>query len=329
MHFFKVILRFIREVLFLVLGFIYDYYRFVRYSSWLFKSGANRFNFSAVKIYHSIEKSLSFKNRSKGSGWTAVLDFIHLLKKNHCNDRPLVFHEKVGINVVREFVHKSTPNQKISKEVDDFVNRFGSDFTDVGRGGVLETQEITLKRGVLADPQSFFLSRYSVRDFKEHRVDESVVHQAMELSSKTPSVCNRESYFIYYIDDKDLIGKILKFQNGNRGFGDAIPGLIIITSDLRAFVSQIERYQYWIDGGMYAMSLVYAFHSLGLGTCCLNWSQSFLADIKARNILPIDNHHTIMMLLAVGYPSDDLKVCASLRSPILDHYKHIVPSDFV
>ena len=49
--------------------------------------------------------------------------------------------------------------------------------------------------------------------------------------------------------------------------------LLIIAMDLKAFVPAHERYQHWIDGGMFSMSIIYALHSLGLSSCCLNWSK--------------------------------------------------------
>ena len=55
---------------------------------------------------------------------------------------------------------------------------------------------------------------------------------------------------------------------GNAGFGDRVPLVLVITSDLQTFFAPEERNQAWIDGGMFAMSLVHALHSLGLASCC-------------------------------------------------------------
>ncbi|MNO05318.1 hypothetical protein D3C81_2266530 [compost metagenome] len=61
---------------------------------------------------------------------------------------------------------------------------------------------------------------------------------------------------------------------------------------------------------------MYAFHSLGLATCPLNWSQSPAVDRSLRSKLRIQESHTVIMVMAVGYPDDVNKVCVSARRPL-------------
>ena len=84
---------------------------------------------------------------------------------------------------------------------------------------------------------------------------------------KSPSACNRQAWHVYHSDSDEVKLAVLKEQSGNKGFGDKIPNLLIVASDLKAFMPAEERYQHWIDGGMFSMSLVYAFHSLGVASC--------------------------------------------------------------
>jgi hypothetical protein len=81
-----------------------------------------------------------------------------------------------------------------------------------------------------------------------------------------------------------------------------------------------EHYQHWIDGGMFSMSVVYALHSLGVASCCLNWSQSPTNDKLLRSRLDIKDNHSIIMMLAVGLPNDNNNVCISARRPISEIY---------
>jgi nitroreductase len=74
-----------------------------------------------------------------------------------------------------------------------------------------------------------------------------------------------------------------------------------------------ERNQAWIDGGMFAMSFVLALHSLGLGTCCLNWSVEQKTDIALRAEAAIPDSEVIIMLLAIGHIPPELNVAASVR----------------
>ncbi|MBT9494513.1 MAG: nitroreductase family protein [Paucibacter sp.] len=169
----------------------------------------------------------------------------------------------------------------------------------------------------------FFAQRYSVRQFDPAAVvEEQLIEQAVRMAQKTPSVCNRESGTVFAVRDKARMNKLLALQNGNRGFGDQAGLLMIITSRQDTFLSPGERYQAWIDGGLFAMSLIYALHSLGLGSCCLNWSVEPEADLalKAASGIPAD--HAVIMMLAVGHLPEQFRVASSPRRPLTDvlHY---------
>ena len=111
---------------------------------------------------------------------------------------------------------------------------------------------------------------------------------------------------------------MLSYQNGNRGFGDKASHVLIVTSDLHHFTSAGERNQCWIDGGMFAMSLVYALHSLGLGTCCLNWSVECDQDRALKNNTLISESEAVIMMIAVGVIPEKLNVAVSPRKPLAE-----------
>ncbi|EAZ90593.1 nitroreductase family protein [Crocosphaera chwakensis] len=138
------------------------------------------------------------------------------------------------------------------------------------------------------------------------------------MAQKTPSVCNRQSSKVYVFSRDEDKQKILSYQNGNRGFGEQASKVLIVTSNMEHFTSIGERNQCWIDGGMYAMSLVYALHSLGLGTCCLNWSVECRVDKQLREVAEISDSEAVIMMIAVGHLTDELKVAQSPRKKIED-----------
>ncbi|MBT9455300.1 MAG: nitroreductase family protein [Burkholderiaceae bacterium] len=172
------------------------------------------------------------------------------------------------------------------------------------------------------DLSAFFAQRYSVRQFAAEPVQAELIEQAVRMAQKTPSVCNRESGTVFVVTDKARMAELMALQNGNRGFGDQAGALMIITSRQDTFLSAGERYQAWIDGGLFAMSLIYALHSLGLGTCCLNWSVEPQADraLKAASGIPTD--HAVIMMLALGHLPDEFRVANSPRRPLTEvlHY---------
>lgn len=293
-------------------GFFYDFLRFAKYGGW--HGGRSNVNdYKAVKVYHRLEKSLSFRNRGRNAGWGAATDLVRLLTRAGFRSEGSSFHEVIGVKVLRDFVSVSDGHCMQRAEVEKFLRT-----ADVKskEGGVIELAASHLQAGKLDDPERFFLSRYSVRDFRPDPVPEEVLRRALVLALKTPSVCNRQAWHVYHISERARIDSALALQNGNRGFGHEIPCLLIITADLSAFDTRNERFQHWIDGGMFSMSMVMALHSLGISTCCLNWSKGAIDDLRLRKIAGIRGPHTVVMMMAAGYPNENLKVCYSARKPV-------------
>ena len=298
-----------------VFGFTYDLQRMIRYGGWRenMKDSEQR-NYYSVMVYHALEKSLSYKVRNRNSGWTNAFKALDLLNMaNECQN--IGYHDKASKKVLEAFI-------SLPENCDDpralqihealKVIEFSAEFNH----GVMDYSSLDYKKGILDNPESFFYSRYSLREFKDEIVKDDMVLRAIELSMKTPSVCNRQAWHIYHTNDEEIKKTVLQYQNGNRPFGGNIPNLLIVTTDLKAFFSAEEHYQHWIDGGLLSMSLMYALHSLGIASCPLNWSQTPKEDKMLRKAVDIKPNHTIILMLALGYPDENNKVCVSARRPI-------------
>lgn len=302
-------------------GFLYDYYRYARYAGWRRANEMAPRKYKVAKIYHALEKSLSFRERNPRAGWRIARQLVHVFNRCRLDGAQASYQEKVAVNVLSEFCEAAEPPQDCSDSIKGFLSRYKD--IAIREGGAINTSAAALQVGVLSDPELFFLSRHSVRDFALKPVDRELVVRALTLAMKTPSTCNRQAWHLYHNDSREAINQALRHQNGNKGFGHEVPCLLTITSDLRAFDNAAERYQHWIDGGMFAMAMVLALHALGVGTCCLNWSKSAAADLRARRALNISPAHSIVMMLAVGYPRETLKVCCSPRNPVDDVYSYL------
>ncbi|WP_083980262.1 nitroreductase family protein [Demequina salsinemoris] len=170
--------------------------------------------------------------------------------------------------------------------------------------------------GGLEDPAAFFESRHSCRNFNPSaRVDEATLRMAFRLTQSTPSVCNRQCGRIHYFGDANLVQKALSFQNGNRGFGESVPHLAVITADRRAFNEASERNQRWVDGGLFAMTFVWVLQSLGLASCMLNWSMGVTATRQLRAALDLPEHEDVICMVAFGKPVETARRARSARLP--------------
>jgi nitroreductase len=160
----------------------------------------------------------------------------------------------------------------------------------------------------------FFPSRHSIRCFDAQRsVDTATILKAIALARHTPSVCNRQTWKVVICESETAKAKALALQNGNLGFGHLASHVLIVGSDRSCFASIGERNQAWIEAGMFAMSLVYALHAQGLGTCCLNWSVEPDKDQALKLDLDIPESLAIGMMIAVGALPDEILVAESRR----------------
>jgi nitroreductase len=315
----KLIRPYIRNLyrfFFVYLYFFYDYIRYIKYSGYKSNFNDNEVrNYYAVMIYHGLEKSLSYKKRKHSSGWKNAYKLLESLKYAEQNHN-FGYHDRAAIQILEKFI--SLPeniNDKRSLEIKNKLKKYKK-YISHDNHGIIEYTYNDFKKGILKNPEEFFYSRYSLREFKDEPVKEEEIERAVKLAMKTPSVCNRQAWGVYYTSEQQIKDLVLEHQEGNKPFGRKIPTLIIVTADLKAFFSPEERYQYWIDGGMFSMSLIYAFHSLGIATCPLNWSSSPKKDLELRKKINIRDNHTIIMLIAVGYPNEINRVCASARRPL-------------
>ncbi len=163
---------------------------------------------------------------------------------------------------------------------------------------------------------SFVDSRHSVRAFDiAMEVDEEDLREALRIASSTPSVCNRRSYCAHVFRDRKTITRILDLQQGAHGFEDSVPVLIAVTTRRSESVGIGERNQRWIDGGLFAMNVVWGLHAQGLGTCFLNWSKRRSETERLRRIAAIPPDEDVIVLIATGHLVKGCRVARSPRRP--------------
>lgn len=177
-----------------------------------------------------------------------------------------------------------------------------------------ELLEPVLVGGQATEQESLILSRRSVRHFDMSRpVAAEIINRATEIAGTTPSVCNRQPWSVTVANEPLSVSKILRLQNGNSGFTDAVPAVGVITVDNRLFAGPGERNQRWVDGGLFAMSFVYALQASGLNSCLLNWSMTNAQSDQMRKLIGLEPYEDIITLVAIGYAADDARVARSPR----------------
>lgn len=303
---------------------LYDAKRFHMWShgSGLEKDQARREK-ALLKAYHGFEKGLSLAEPRPGFGVPSsrvLMRQIDALAKQF----EITDTVRAAIASLQNYHGFNTSHGIQDQELENWLKKYAQDIKiGAGLGGVEMATRDEIQAGAAQSGPAFFQTRHSIRHFGPDAVPLDAIREAAEMARKTPSVCNRQGSRIYCFENPMMA---LQWQKGNAGFGDRASRALVITSDLRAFASVGERYQCWIDGGMYAMSVIYALHSKGYGTCPLAWSAEANKDKEARAALGIPDNEVIIMMIAVGTLPDELAVARAFRIPLEESLVFIEPS---
>lgn len=166
------------------------------------------------------------------------------------------------------------------------------------------------------DFPGFLRHRHSVRQYVPDPVDPALIRAAVADAQMAPSVCNRQTCRAYAFTRRDDIARLLALQSGNAGFGQEVPLLFVITADMGQMNLLGERYQGWIDGGLFAMTLALSLHARGLGACFLNWSVPSDTDRRLRRLIGIPDAELVITMMSAGQMKERFAVPVSQRKPL-------------
>lgn len=171
--------------------------------------------------------------------------------------------------------------------------------------------------------------RRSVRTFLETPAPRSLVDQAVEVAALSPSACNRQPFHYRFIDDQSLIEQLRDIPGGITCFSN-IPMLLVLTGDMRGCVESIvNRHAIYVDASLSVMSFQLALETLGLSSCCVNWSETREKDRRVRSLLGTPPHERVVMFMVIGSPDYSGMVAYSSKKSLekLRSYNSFGPVD--
>lgn len=302
-----------------VLDYLYDFRRFSRHSSALDPDKSPEARAARItKAYHMLEKGLALPEPRPGFGQDALSHLLQEVPKLEAEGHGGLETDGARASMAAYVAH----HDAIGHEVDPAVRAFSAGAGNKP-GGLMQVTRSELQDAAAIDFARFARSRHSVRNFTGEPVSEAQISAAVAIALKSPRVCNRESRRVHAAFTPEARLRMLGVQNGNRGFGHLAGAVLMITADLRAFVGYNERNQCWVDGGLFAMTLAYALHAQGLGTCMLNASNARWRDREVRAALPLPDHEVVITFMAVGHLPERLSVAQS-PAPAVDQVLSIL-----
>lgn len=311
-----------KRFLVLLADYLYDLWRFRRYSA--FGKDARKspklLQAQLMVAAHGLEKALSFQEFEPRRALRKVRSTLLLLEKHRelglpendvarCMAQDAVanyrrIHSEVGVDVSDVFADAEGLVGPSTAKADYSVRRMTNDM-------LTAAERAALIKGMK--------TRASIREYADTPINRTIVRAVVADSLSTPSVCNRQGFRVHYSLDPTVINAALSKQNGNAGFGERVPGLFIVTCSLGIFSSSSERNQAFVDGGLFAMSLMLAIHAHGMGACPLNWSASHRQDNALRRVLSIPEDEVVIMMMSFG-PLPKVATAAGSRRYALEHF---------
>lgn len=295
---------------------LYDNY-YSKYQKFSFQDGAceseKQFEASITRLYHTIEKGLSYLNYRAGFGKENVAALILSLEQYSKRYDVNKFFYQTALSVLNEYIRKNAEYGVEDKELNKRVSALPGKVNEAGR--VIRFVPLSEEELENVSYKKFVETRHSIRHFSKQPIEMERVENAIKLAQYTPSACNRQGWKTYIIQDKDVLEKVLKNQNGNRGFGQEFDKLLLVVGDLRCFNRDREVFQVYIDGGMYAMRVLDSLYYEKIASVPLSASLTKEQEENVRTLLKIDPAEVLIMFIGIGNYPDECQTTKSERKP--------------
>jgi len=319
--------RYVKEYISLPADFLYDCFIFSRCSG-TFNTGRTQKTLQAyiIRLYHGIEVGLSYPDPKPGFGMKTVNRLLDALEK-YAKKFGLDYYAKIALNVLFQYTEFNNQLGLEITELNDRLKRLESKVPETLRADKRGGYE-TLNRKDIFDPaktdfESVINNRHSFRQYTSEPVEMQLIEKAVKLAMRSPSACNRQQAQVRVLEDKQVRDNVLKVQNNQRGWRDQPDKILLVTSSVEYYRQSRERYAAYIDGGLFAMTLVWALHSMGIGTCCLNLNLDKKGIKKLKKAAGLSKSDVPILLIAAGMLPEQNNVAVSTRRNVNEILKVI------
>lgn len=263
---------------------------------------------------HAVEKGLSNSNFELGRGQDNIRLLVHLIevyKRRNYDESSIAY--VAAISSLREFysMHENTSHSSDLKLIyADFLDEI---LTCESKAGGVDVVKFSGKKDTRSiNFRELVQERSSIRSYSDRPVDLVDIEDALSIAMKTPTVCNRQSIKVRVVRKPEIISQILEVQGGAIGY-DTPPALLLITANDAAYLGANERNQGFIDGGLFAMSVLYALEYKSLAACALNAALTEEAEKRIRGMMNIPSGEKLITFISVGHFQELSRVCKSFR----------------
>lgn len=318
-------INFIKNILLLSVNYLYDFATFAIYSGSFSTNTEKKVLSKLIFNYHSIEKGLINEDIRYRFGQQKVKRMLYLIEIWNTRAYDLKNSQFIAANSVLLKYYELHRENNIN--IDDIISEKDYHFilknARIEEGGTLNFKAKHYFSKINDNFEIFSNSRHSIRHFNGEKVSYATIEKVINIARNAPSVCNRQSSNVYFIDNEEMTKQVLKVQSGMNATADTVKQVLIVTSSLASFVSPVERNQMFVDGGIFLQNLLYSLHYYGIAACTLNWSKPFFYETNIRKHIDVGHKERIIAVIAIGYPKENFKVPYSKRKDVKEILQHI------
>lgn len=302
----------------LLSNFVKDLTLYLKHSTVFNQEGLNKIECQLILDYHSVEKGLLFKETKARFAQQRILNLHPSLSLEIIKNNVSRSQIRVAYQVMCEYYEL---HQKLDADISDYYTQtqyedykkiLGDTYTSKFKGAI-DYQKDEFYSHVTGNFSIFSHSRKSVREYTGELVPNELIEQAITLALNTPSVCNRQACKVYLLEDKARIDKLLAIQGGLTGYTQNINQVLLLTVDRNYFYTVGERNQFYIDGGMFLMNMLYALHFYKIANCPANWGKLIQEEKQLSGIVDLPESEKIICVVPIGVAKDEFRVTLSQR----------------
>jgi len=276
-------------------------------------------------LIHSVEKGLSHR-APRQFGAAKIEALIELLEQTEGTTRNSTSFV-MGVDVIRTWkeFHENHgwSDGHVVQRANNFLRehgsgaRQGSSPCEAGerRAGTIDVErtEVPWAAMPFAD---FLASRHSTRHYSDDGVNDDLISECVRLAQLSPSACNRQMVRLHVIYSEDRKRILFDTLHGTGGIDYDACRLAVVTFDASSLEFYGERNQGYLNAGLFAMTLVYAMHWRGIGSCLLQFGNTFAEERMLVRELGLPAAERIAVGIAFGVEIQRDRVPASVRLPV-------------
>ena len=306
------------NIVYLISNTFTDFKLYYRYSTLFKLDNIKKEEALLILDYHSVEKGMLFLNmkpRFAKHRIERLHEHLELKRLLQNIDRSQI---EVALQVMCKY-YEIHDNENINiedyfpqEQYEEYKELLKENYTQQFCGAIGSTHN-EFYQNIAAPFDKFAFSRKSIRSFTGEKISHELIKKAISLSLTAPSVCNRQANTVYLLEDKEKIDKVLNIQGGFTGYEENVSQLLILTNNRNYYFSIGERNQFYIDGGVFLLNLLYSLHFYKIANCPANWGKMVKDERVLDTIISIPKSEKIICMIPIGIATQEFRFTLSKR----------------